>query len=62
MKERRNANWVQCLRLQNWNRSFGIFEYKFGIEVDELGHNNRSIEYEIQRQKEIEKLTWVCVY
>ena len=37
-------------------------EYKFGIEVDELGHNNRSIEYEIQRQKEIEKLTSVCVY
>ena len=37
-------------------------EYKFGIEVDELGHYNRSIEYEIQRQKEIEKLTSVCVY
>ena len=37
-------------------------EYKFGIEVDELGHNNGSIEYEIQRQKEIEKLTSVCVY
>ena len=37
-------------------------EYKFGIEVDELGHNNRSIEYEIQRQKEIEKLISVCVY
>ena len=37
-------------------------EYKFGIEIDELGHNNRSIEYEIQRQKEIEKLTSVCVY
>ena len=37
-------------------------EYKFGIEVDELGHNNRSIEHEIQRQKEIEKLTSVCVY
>ena len=30
-------------------------EYKLAIEVDELGHNNRNINNEIERQKEIEK-------
>ena len=30
-------------------------EYKLAIEVDELGHNDRNIDYEIQRQKAIEK-------
>ena len=25
-------------------------EYKLAIEVDELGHNDRTIDYEIQRQ------------
>ena len=25
-------------------------KYKLGIEVDELGHNYRNIDYEIQRQ------------
>ena len=30
-------------------------EYKLAIEVDELGHNDRNIDYEIQRQKTIEK-------
>ena len=29
--------------------------YKLPIEVDEQGHNNRSIDYEIERQKTIEK-------
>ena len=32
-----------------------FIEYKLTIEVDELGHNNRNIDYEIQRQKVIEK-------
>ena len=27
-------------------------EYKLPIEIDELGHNDRSIHYEIQRQKQ----------
>ena len=30
-------------------------EYNLAIEADELGHNYRNIDYEIQRQKEIEK-------
>ena len=34
---------------------FYFHEYKLAIEVDELGHNDRNIDYEIQRQKAIEK-------
>ena len=30
-------------------------EYKLAIKVDEWGHNDRNIDYEIQRQKVIEK-------
>ena len=30
-------------------------EYELAIEVDELGHNDRNIDYEIQRQRAIEK-------
>ena len=30
-------------------------EYELAIEVDELGHNDKSIDYEIQGQKSIEK-------
>ena len=30
-------------------------EYNFAIEVDELGHNDRNIDYEIQRQKALER-------
>ena len=30
-------------------------EYKLAIKVDELGHNDRNIDYEIQRQRAIEK-------
>ena len=30
-------------------------ECKLAIEVDELGHNDRNIDHEIQRQKAIEK-------
>ena len=30
-------------------------EYKLQIEIDELGHNDRNIDYEIQRQRAIEK-------
>ena len=30
-------------------------EYKFAIEVDELGHTNRNIKNEIERQKALEK-------
>ena len=30
-------------------------KYKFAIEIDELGHNDRNIDYEIQRQKALER-------
>ena len=30
-------------------------ECKLAIEVDELGHNDRNINYEVQRQKELER-------
>ena len=30
-------------------------EYKLATEVDELGHNDRNIDYEIQRQKALER-------
>ena len=30
-------------------------EYKFATEVDELGHNDRNTDHEIQRQRAIEK-------
>ena len=30
-------------------------EYKLAIEVDEVGHNDRNIDYKIQRQKAIGK-------
>ena len=32
-----------------------IPKYKLAIEIDEQGHNNRDIDYEIERQKAIEK-------
>ena len=41
---------------------FYFHEYKLAIEVDELDHNDRDIDYEIQRQKAIEKKSWLCVY
>ena len=30
-------------------------KYKLAIEIDELGHNDRNIDYEIQRQKALER-------
>ena len=30
-------------------------KYKLAIEVDELGHNHRNIDYEIQRQQALER-------
>ena len=30
-------------------------KYKLAIEIDELGHNDRNIDYEIQRKKALEK-------
>ena len=32
-----------------------FLKYKLAIEVDELGHNNRNIDYEIKRQQALER-------
>ena len=32
-----------------------FYEYKLAIQVDELGHNDRNIDYEIQSQRALEK-------
>ena len=32
-----------------------FYEYKLAIEIDELGHNYKNTDYEIKRQREIEK-------
>ena len=32
-----------------------FYEYKLAIEIDELGHNDRNTNYEIKRQRAIEK-------
>ena len=32
-----------------------FLKYKLAIEIDEQGHNDRSIDYKIERQKSIEK-------
>ena len=32
-----------------------FYEYKLAIETDELGHNDRNTNYEIKRQRAIEK-------
>ena len=34
---------------------FYFHEYTLAIEVDQLGHNDRNIGYEMQRQRAIEK-------
>ena len=34
---------------------FYLHEYQLAVEADELVHSNRNIDYEIQRQKAIEK-------
>ena len=39
----------------NYRIDLYFHKYKLAIEVDELGHNNRNIDYEIQRQKALER-------
>ena len=45
---------TQCTVL-NYRIDLYFHKYKLAIEVDELGHNDRNIEYEIQRQQTLEK-------
>ena len=39
----------------NYRIDLYFHKYKLSIEVDELGHNDRNIDYEIQRQKTLER-------
>ena len=39
----------------NYRIDLYFHKYKLAIEVDELGHNDRSIDYEIQRQRVLER-------
>ena len=39
----------------NYRIDLYFHKYKLATEVDELGHNDRSIDYEIQRQKALER-------
>ena len=34
-----------------------FYEYKLAIEIDEFGHNDSNTDYEIKREREIEKGT-----
>ena len=52
-EERENMQ-NQCSVLGN-KIDLYFHEYKLAIEVDEVGHNDRNIDYKIQRQKAIGK-------
>ena len=39
----------------NYRIDLYFHKYECAIEIDELGHNDRNIDYEIQRQKELER-------
>ena len=39
----------------NYRIDLYFHKYKLAVEIDELGHNGRNIDYEIQRQKELER-------
>ena len=45
----------------NYRTDLYFQQYKPAIEIDELNHNDRNIDYEIQRQKELEKELY-CVF
>ena len=39
----------------NYRIDLYFYECKLAIEIDELGHNDRNIDYEIQRQRALER-------
>ena len=39
----------------NYRIDFYFHKYKFAIEIDELSHNDRNIDYEIKKQKALER-------
>ena len=48
----RCMNSIHCL---GYRIDLYFYEYKLAIEIDELGHNDRNTDYQIKRQREIEK-------
>ena len=45
---------IQCTVL-GYRIDLYFYEYKLVIEIVEIGHNDRNTDYEIKRQREIEK-------
>ena len=58
IQRRRYTNSMYCFRLQDWSL---FYEYKLVIEIVEIGHNDKNTDYEIKRQREIEK-EFNCVF
>ena len=52
--EGENIQYTQYSVLGYWIDLY-FYEYKLAIEVDKLGHTNRNINNEIERQKALEK-------
>ena len=52
ISRKKYENAMQCVRLLDW---FLFHDYKHAIEIDENGHSDRNIDYEIKRQKAIEQ-------
>ena len=46
--------WIQYTVL-GYRIDLYFYENKLAIEIDELGHNDRNTDYQIKRQREIEK-------
>ena len=46
----------------NYRIDIYFHKYKLAIEIDELGHNDRNIDYEMQRQRELEREELDCVF
>ena len=53
MQSQKNASEGENMQSQYTVLCF--HKYKLAIEIDELGHNDRNIDYEIQRQKALER-------
>ena len=54
-------NMLTQYTILGYRIDFYFHKYKVAIEVDELGHNDRNIDYEIQRQQALER-ELACVF
>ena len=52
---------IYKINILGYRTDLYFHKYKPAIEVDELGHNDRNIDYKIQRQQALEK-ELVCVF